>query len=34
MLCVVYVMFMKKNYWRHEETLRKIAEVENKGFEP
>lgn len=33
-LCVVYVVFMKKNYWRHEETLRKIAEVENKGFEP
>jgi UDP-N-acetylmuramyl pentapeptide phosphotransferase/UDP-N-acetylglucosamine-1-phosphate transferase len=27
-LCVVYVMFMKKNYWRHEETLRKIAEGE------
>jgi magnesium-transporting ATPase (P-type) len=27
-LCVVYVIFMKKNYWRHEETLRKIAEGE------
>ena len=27
-LCVVYVLFMKKNYWRHKETLRRIAEVE------
>lgn len=26
-LCVVYVIFMKKNYWRHKETLKRIAEV-------
>ena len=28
-LCVVYVLFMKKNYWRHKETLKRIAEGDN-----
>ena len=26
-LCVVYVLFMKKNYWRHKEMLKRIAEA-------
>ena len=28
-LCVVYVIFMKRNYWRHKETLKRIAEGDN-----